>query len=72
MALLSSLDFMIVVVMSKCVATMGKSYSAGDIYIVDDTLAKDFISRGWASPVYEAAALEPAKRTATKKRISKR
>ena len=69
---MSPLDFMIVVVMSKCVATMGESYSAGDIYILLDTLAKDFIARGWASPVYEAAALEPAKRTATKKRISKR
>ena len=63
---------MIVVVMNKCVSTMYESYSRGDTYILEASLAKDFISRGWATPVYEATALDPAKRQAVKQRVNKR
>jgi hypothetical protein len=58
--------------MTKSVATVGRALNEGEEYDIDHEAAEEYIRLGWAIRVREAAAKSPAKRKATKKRVSKR
>lgn len=58
--------------MVKNVGTNGRNFSKGEIYFLSTSQAIEFMSLGWATPVNESTSLNPAARTATLKKVSKR
>ena len=60
---------MIVVRMKQSV--LGE-YRKDQIYELPNSLAIEFIMKGWATALNESAAVAPAQRTATRERVCKR
>ena len=58
--------------MTTSVATQERAFNVGEQYDLDSEMAEEFTRLGWAVAIREATTKTPAKRKATRKRVTKR